>query len=266
MSPITVASNLWIVPELLGIFDPERQSCIVLNVPKGRYLELSGLSLELICCIYKLQPCSIDYISDEIDASLDAILEAAVSLYQHELISDYQRGLSTSNHKNSKHANFTMPRQPKVHVVTALKNYPTYGLIIEYALLIPWWKLQVQTLGWRPVKKILLQQGFDSLVSQSPSLEPLHIVEEIISAIRCACVFPWVTRSCIPNSLAIFFMLKKRGYLPRLLVGADIVPFEPHMWVELDGYRIDSGADEQALLRFKPLSSVIEQIFTDEPW
>ena len=45
-------------------------------------------------------------------------------------------------------------------------------------------------------------------------------------------------------------------YSPVLMIGANVVPFEPHMWVELAGYRLDAEVNEHSLTAFDNLSEV----------
>ena len=49
---------------------------------------------------------------------------------------------------------------------------------------------------------------------------------------------------CLRRSAAITWMLRRHGHPAELVVGASIIPFAAHAWVELDGRIINDNEDE----------------------
>jgi hypothetical protein len=133
------------------------------------------------------------------------------------------------------------------------QRQPLILLIIWYAVANVWSQIRLLLFGWKPVSAVRnIARPCPNSTSVNPSLR-LEIADELISALRMACLFPWVRRSCVPNSLALYGILRQMGLEPLIRIGAKVAPFEPHMWIELDGWRIDSGADDQSLDAFEPL-------------
>jgi len=42
-------------------------------------------------------------------------------------------------------------------------------------------------------------------------------------------------KDCLPRALAAFYLLRREGLEPELLIGVKRFPFSAHSWVELDG-------------------------------
>jgi hypothetical protein len=143
----------------------------------------------------------------------------------------------------------------KIKKRTNQQRQPLIILVFWYAVSNVWNQIRLYLFGWKPVWTARKEQ---SLYLKYPSPPMSHfshidISEELISAVRVACIFPWVRRSCVPNSLTLYGILRHMGLEPSIKVAAKVFPFEPHMWVELEGWRIDSGADDQSLDIFEPL-------------
>jgi hypothetical protein len=68
---------------------------------------------------------------------------------------------------------------------------------------------------------------------------------------------PVLGTTCLPTSLALARVLRRRGAVPELVIGvaSEDGDFSAHAWVEVDGYRLDvSGlppADHQEIGRFR---------------
>jgi hypothetical protein len=103
-------------------------------------------------------------------------------------------------------------------------------LIAESYLLLMWTEIVVspqsldalhRRVQRRPVA--LSQPG----IARSP--------EELCRAMDLACVFYPKRVLCLQRSAATTFLLRRRGIHAELIIGAQIVPFKSHAWVEVDG-------------------------------
>jgi hypothetical protein len=74
----------------------------------------------------------------------------------------------------------------------------------------------------------------------------------VIAADRVASLFPLVQSRCTTRSLAAFRLFQLLGYRPILVIGGMVESFEPHMWLEVEGIRVDSGVLDNSLDVFTP--------------
>lgn len=70
-----------------------------------------------------------------------------------------------------------------------------------------------------------------------PAADLVRIVD------RAAVHYPRELR-CLRRSAAITWMLRRDGHPAELVVGASIIPFFAHAWVELDGRIINDNEDD----------------------
>jgi hypothetical protein len=59
--------------------------------------------------------------------------------------------------------------------------------------------------------------------------------EELSHAMDLACVFFYKRVLCLQRSAATTILLRRYGWRAEMVTGAQILPFESHAWVELDG-------------------------------
>ncbi len=59
--------------------------------------------------------------------------------------------------------------------------------------------------------------------------------EEVCHAMDLACVFYPKRVFCLQRSAATTLLLRRHGICAEMVVGAQILPFRSHAWVELDG-------------------------------
>lgn len=59
--------------------------------------------------------------------------------------------------------------------------------------------------------------------------------EQIARAVDLACVFYPKRVLCLQRAAATVLILRRRGYNASLVLGAQMIPFSSHAWVELDG-------------------------------
>jgi hypothetical protein len=60
-------------------------------------------------------------------------------------------------------------------------------------------------------------------------------VEQICYAIDLASIWYWKQVLCLQRSAATVFLLRSCGIEAQLIIGAQLLPFEAHAWVEVDG-------------------------------
>jgi hypothetical protein len=63
--------------------------------------------------------------------------------------------------------------------------------------------------------------------------------EQLVAAARIAAALPGVDGGCLPMAVTLWLMSRRRGGRPQLRLGATVVPFSAHAWVEVDGVRLD---------------------------
>ncbi len=229
-------------PYVSAIIDKKIDQGVLLDEKKGRYWHLSSNLLSLVLILAKYP-------------NGQSIEEMAkhLSLYSKDEEEELKKAIQT------------LLEGKLIKVKNKSKEFrqPSLLLVLNYAIMNLWWRIILQIIGWYPVWKIRLQQAeiYNDLLAEnqfSKKGNPPDIIDEIIAAMRLACIFPWVRRDCVPNSLTIYHLLIKMGYSPKLVIGAKVIPCEPHMWVVLDGYRIDSGANDISLDVFNPIGYVAQ--------
>jgi hypothetical protein len=83
-----------------------------------------------------------------------------------------------------------------------------------------------------------LQSIHSLLRSRTPALGPsnaLSDVETICHAINLSCVFYMKPVLCLQRSAATALLLRRYGWKAEMVIGAQMLPFKSHAWVELDG-------------------------------
>jgi|SRR5579875_1524714 hypothetical protein len=60
-------------------------------------------------------------------------------------------------------------------------------------------------------------------------------VDRLCRAIDYGCVFYFKRVLCLQRSAATAVLLRRHGYQAELVIGVQLLPFQSHAWVELDG-------------------------------
>jgi hypothetical protein len=88
---------------------------------------------------------------------------------------------------------------------------------------------------------IMRFQGFKRLhqvVGQERSIPRIDAEissQELCHAIDLACVCYFKRVLCLQRSAATTLLLRRHGWIAEMVIGAKLVPFESHAWVEIDG-------------------------------
>jgi hypothetical protein len=59
--------------------------------------------------------------------------------------------------------------------------------------------------------------------------------EQLCRAMDFACIFYFKRVLCLQRSAATTALLRRHGWNAEMVTGVQILPFEPHAWVEIDG-------------------------------
>ena len=69
-----------------------------------------------------------------------------------------------------------------------------------------------------------------------------HTAEELCHAVDLACVFYLKRALCLQRSAATAVLLRRHGWRAEMVVGAQMLPFMSHAWVEIDGRVVNDKA------------------------
>lgn len=70
---------------------------------------------------------------------------------------------------------------------------------------------------------------------QKASSGPLPSSETLCHAMDLACVFYFKHVLCLQRSVATTLLLRRHGWRADMVIGAQMVPFKSHAWVQIDG-------------------------------
>jgi hypothetical protein len=62
-----------------------------------------------------------------------------------------------------------------------------------------------------------------------------HSIERICAAVDFACIWYWKEALCLQRSGATACLLKRHGVPAQMVIGAQLLPFKAHAWVEVNG-------------------------------
>lgn len=99
------------------------------------------------------------------------------------------------------------------------------------------------------IDMIMATRGFPAahrFVGRIPLRRRRHprAAEDLVRTVdRAAIHYPRELR-CLRRSAAITWMLRRHGHPAELVVGASIIPFFAHAWVELDGRVINDNEND----------------------
>ena len=59
-------------------------------------------------------------------------------------------------------------------------------------------------------------------------------VDRVCAAVNLACIWYWKEVLCLQRSAATTCLLRKYGVPAQMVIGAQLIPFKAHAWVEVD--------------------------------
>jgi hypothetical protein len=69
-----------------------------------------------------------------------------------------------------------------------------------------------------------------------------NAVEQICSAVDMACIWYWKEVLCLQRSAATTCLLKQHGVSAQMVIGAQLIPFKAHAWVEVESCVVNDKA------------------------
>jgi hypothetical protein len=102
---------------------------------------------------------------------------------------------------------------------------------------------------------IIARRGFPSLHGLLRSAQPLCAGPGLLSAallcdaVDTACVIYPKSILCLQRSAATALLLRRHGFAAEFVIGAQILPFKSHAWVELHGCVINDKSYTPDLYR-----------------
>jgi hypothetical protein len=87
----------------------------------------------------------------------------------------------------------------------------------------------------------LIRRNFAALhrkvrrVPVAENLDPKHSIEEICQAVDLACIWYPKEVLCLQRSAVTVCLLRRHGIAAQMVVGAALMPFRAHAWVEAAG-------------------------------
>ena len=73
-----------------------------------------------------------------------------------------------------------------------------------------------------------------------------EIVDRVCTAVNYACIWYPKQALCLQRSFVTTYLLRKRGVLAQMILGAQKLPFKAHAWVEVDRRAVNERSNVQA--------------------
>ncbi|MGC2213972.1 MAG: lasso peptide biosynthesis B2 protein [Silvibacterium sp.] len=83
-----------------------------------------------------------------------------------------------------------------------------------------------------------------AVLHQTVRKQPVHPVcltdttptpEDLCHAVDLACAFYFKRVMCLQRSAATILLMRRRGLRAEMVIGAQLLPFKSHAWVEIEG-------------------------------
>jgi hypothetical protein len=68
-----------------------------------------------------------------------------------------------------------------------------------------------------------------------PASDEQGTCADLSHAVDLACIFYFKRVQCLQRSAAAALLLQRHGWKAEMVIGAQLVPFQSHAWVEVDG-------------------------------
>lgn len=102
-------------------------------------------------------------------------------------------------------------------------------LVLESWLLLFYFDWLMHFRGFQRIYAVVRRQRF------RPSSEVQMGDRELSHAIDLACVLYFKRVLCLQRSAATTILLRRYGWKAEMVIGAQLLPFQSHAWVEIDG-------------------------------
>ena len=101
-------------------------------------------------------------------------------------------------------------------------------LFIESWLLLLYFDLLMRFRGFDGVHAAVRAQTVQPAAARNESASICRVVD-------FACVFYFKRILCLQRSAATAVLLRRQGWSAEMVIGAQLVPFQSHAWVEIEG-------------------------------
>jgi hypothetical protein len=103
-------------------------------------------------------------------------------------------------------------------------------LVIESWLLLLYFEFVLQFRGFKASHEIVRNQKI-----QSANGPPFPSTAALCHASDLACAFYFKQVMCLQRSAATTLLLRRHGWGAEMVIGATLLPFKSHAWVEIKG-------------------------------
>jgi hypothetical protein len=73
-----------------------------------------------------------------------------------------------------------------------------------------------------------------------------YVIDHVCTAVNYACICYPKQVLCLQRAFVTAYLLRKKGVLAEMVLGAQKLPFKAHAWVEVDGRAINERSNVQA--------------------
>jgi hypothetical protein len=101
--------------------------------------------------------------------------------------------------------------------------------VLESWLLLFYFECVMRLRGFRRVHEIVRRYEICPAASQHSS------VTDLCRAADLACIFYFKQVLCLQGSAATTLLLRRHGWNAEMVIGAQMLPFKSHAWVEING-------------------------------
>ena len=102
-------------------------------------------------------------------------------------------------------------------------------LVVESWGLLLYFEWIMRFRGFKRLLQVIEREG------STPRVDVGFSSQELCRAVDLACVCYVKQVLCLQRSAATTLLLRRHGWTAEMVIGAKLVPFESHAWVEIDG-------------------------------
>lgn len=102
-------------------------------------------------------------------------------------------------------------------------------LVVESWGLLLYFEWIMRFRGFKRLHQVIEREG------STPRIDVGFSSQELCHAVDLACVCYFKQVLCLQRSAATTLLLRRHGWTAEMVIGAKLVPFESHAWVEIDG-------------------------------
>lgn len=130
-------------------------------------------------------------------------------------------------------------------------SWPERAVFLQSLLALPLLALALRIWGFRRVYGVLLRSTPVADGDARPCSQPA--VASLVRMVNAAANHGPVRATCLPRSLLVWWLLRRRGVLTDLIIGVRVYQgrFEAHAWVEREDVAVNDRQDVRQ--RFRPL-------------